>query len=258
MAQNAGDVAPNPRHAQPPMGVFYTRRNALSREFVTVSYDCSMETATDSFGVWLLHELDKREWDQADFARALGVRSGVISNWINGVRRPRYESCLDIARALGIDPEIVLERAGRQTASHVRQRPRSLDDIIRELEAERPIAVPIVEQVASAGHGEAAVGYVYLPPLGGRRPKLFAMRVSGTCMEPRLCPGDTIIVDPEKVPEPGKIVVAVAGSDWDKVLVKYFVVDKGRRFLRPEQGRSIPIDETVRIVGVVIRSIRDE
>ncbi len=217
-----------------------------------------MTGATDDFGTWLLHELDRREWSASDLARALRVNTGVVSNWINGVRRPKYDNCIKIARVLGIDPEIVVAKAGRETVTQVRQQPRSLDDIIRELETERPIAVPIVEQVASAGKGEPAVGYVYLPPLGGRRPKLFAMKVSGRCMEPRLCPGDTIIVDPEKVPEPGKIVVAVAGVDWDQVLVKYLAMDKGVRVLRPEHGKPIPIDETVRIVGVVIKSIRDE
>lgn len=228
----------------------------MSRVFVTLSYDGIMSDAR-AFGYWLENELDKRDWLPADLARALGVKSGVISNWVSGQRRPSYESCLQIAEALGIDPDEVLRRAGRETTTAVRHRPRSFDDIIRELEAERPIAVPIIEQIASAGRGEPAVGYVYLPPMGRRSKGLFAMRVKGSCMVPRINDGDTIIVDREQPAELGKIVVAVAGADWDVVLVKRLVEVDGRRWLQPMQGQPVPVDESVRIVGVVKQIISE-
>lgn len=224
---------------------------ALSTDWSTLTYDRDM----NDFGLWLANEIDKRDWKQADLARELHVNTGVISSWVNGQRRPSYESCLSIARALTIDPEIVVAKAGRETTTL--RRPRSFDDILRELDAERPVAVPIIEQIASAGRGEPAIGYVYLPPMGRRRPGLFAMRVRGQCMSPRIEDGDTIIVDREQPAEIGKIVLAVAGDNWDVVLVKKLVERDGRRWLQPLQGKAIPVDETVTIVGVVKQIISE-
>lgn len=76
-------------------------------------------------------------------------------------------------------------------------------------------------------------------------------------MVPRINDGDTIIVDREQPPELGKIVVAVAGNDWDLVLVKRLVEVDGRRWLQPLQGQPVPVDEHVRIVGVVRQIISE-
>jgi len=224
----------------------------LSTDWSTLTYDRGM----NDFGLWLANEIDKRDWKQADMARELKVNTGVISSWVNGQRRPSYESCLIIARALAIDPDTVVTKAGRETTAPPR-RARSFDDILRELDAERPVAVPIIEQIASAGRGEAAVGYVYLPPMGRRRPGLFAMRVRGQCMSPRIEDGDTIIVDREQIAEIGKIVLAVTGDDWNLVLVKYLVERGGKRWLEPLQGHPILVDESVTIVGVVKQIISE-
>lgn len=230
----------------------------MSSVSVTQLYTVLMSNVTLRFGDWLGQQLAWREWSPADFERRSKTSKANISRWLSNDRLPDPASCQKIADALRIDLNEILMRAGHLPARSTRQRPRSFEDLFHEMEMERPIAVPVVEQLASAGSGEAAVGYVYLPPMPGKRPNLFAMRVTGDCMIPRLFPGDTIIVDPEKVPESGRLVVAVAGHDWDQVLVKCFMVENGRRWLKPERGKAIPVDETVRIVGVVVKSIRDE
>lgn len=209
------------------------------------------------FGEWLHEQLDRRDMSQADFTRLGQFTTANVSRWINGERIPSSKSAIRIAKVFGIDQAIVLSLAGHQEPPGQKKPPRSLDDIIEELAAERPIAVPIIEQIASAGKGEAAVGYVYLPPMGRRGRGLFAMRVNGSCMVPRINDGDTIIVDREQVAEVGKIVVAVAGLDWDIVLVKRLVEVDGRRWLQPLQGRAIPVDDSVRIVGVVKQIISE-
>lgn len=220
-------------------------------------YTGGMSVNRASFGEWLLEQIERRDWTQADFARMGPFSDANVSRWINLGRVPSTKYCLQIAKALQLDEDVVLRAAGHKPIPSNQPRARSFDDILRELEAERPIAVPVIEQIASAGHGEAAIGYVYLPPLGRRRPGLFAMRVKGQCMSPRIEDGDTIIVDREQVAEIGKLVVAVAGDNWDLVLVKRLVERGGRRWLEPLQGQPIVVDGSVRIVGVVMQIISE-
>lgn len=220
-------------------------------------YTRCMDGSDANFGEWLLQQIERREWSQADFARLSKMNPQNISRWINNERVPSPRSCLRMADIFGIDEDVVLRAAGHKPPPDTPQRPRSLDDIIAELEAERPIAVPVIEQIASAGEGEAAVGYVYLPPMG-RRPKgLFAMRVKGACMEPRIYDGDTIIVDREQTWQLGRIVVALAGEDWNQVLVKRLVERGGRYWLEPNNGDAILVDDSVKVVGVVTKIISD-
>ncbi len=221
-----------------------------------------MDEIAPSFGTWLLDEIERREWTQAEFARRSKLKPQNVSRWISGERLPSYNSCLTIARVLGIDPDIVLGKAGHPLTRQVRERPRSLDDILRELEAQRPIAVPKVRHLASAGPGapviEEVEEYVYLPRRGGRRERLRAIEVTGDCMDPEICAGDTVVFDPEQMPTSGRVVVATVSEDGiTRTLVKRFIQRRDGAYLEPRNGKPIKVDERVRIVGVVIHSGRD-
>lgn len=75
---------------------------------------CEVYLAPESFPKWLQRQLDRREWSQADFARKLCVSTGLVSNWITGVRRPNPESCDRIADVLFVDVDEVLAIAGHR------------------------------------------------------------------------------------------------------------------------------------------------
>lgn len=61
---------------------------------------------------WLRRELEKRGWRQADLARASGLDTAMVSNLLNGNRKPGEVSCKAIARGLGLPPETVFRAAG--------------------------------------------------------------------------------------------------------------------------------------------------
>ncbi len=69
------------------------------------------------FGPWLGRQLKRREWNQADLARAMNTSSGVVSNWIRGGRVPSPESCDRLADVFGADVDLVLTLAGHRPAS---------------------------------------------------------------------------------------------------------------------------------------------
>lgn len=64
------------------------------------------------FSEWLILEIKKRGWSQADLARETGITSGGVSNLFNSTRGPSPETCISIARAFGYPPELVFRKAG--------------------------------------------------------------------------------------------------------------------------------------------------
>lgn len=67
-----------------------------------------------AFKDWLRRELQERGWDQAELVRRTGASSSLVSYWLSGARVPQRHSCEDIAAALGLPVQIVLEAAGRE------------------------------------------------------------------------------------------------------------------------------------------------
>lgn len=66
-----------------------------------------------TFGEWLAAELKERNWSRNELGRRAKVDSGLVSRWVKGERTPSRRSCEDIAAALGLPVQIVLEAAGR-------------------------------------------------------------------------------------------------------------------------------------------------
>ena len=72
--------------------------------------------AESSYKEWMLAEMRRREWRQADFARAAGVDVSMVSRWLNG-RRPDPASLERVAVALGVDLDGLLTLAGHRPRS---------------------------------------------------------------------------------------------------------------------------------------------
>ena len=69
-----------------------------------------------SYKEWMLAEMRRREWRQADFARAAGVDVSMVSRWLHG-RRPDPASLERVAAAMGVDCDLLLTLAGRRPRS---------------------------------------------------------------------------------------------------------------------------------------------
>ena len=64
------------------------------------------------FKDWLLREMSKREWSQADLARAAKLNRAVINKLLNGQSTPRPTTLESIARAFKIPVEGIFRIAG--------------------------------------------------------------------------------------------------------------------------------------------------
>jgi transcriptional regulator with XRE-family HTH domain len=77
-----------------------------------------------SFGLWVREELRRREWRQADFARAAGIDVSMVSRWLHG-RRPDPASLERVAAALGVDLDLLLTLAGHRPPAPRDDEPRT-------------------------------------------------------------------------------------------------------------------------------------
>jgi transcriptional regulator with XRE-family HTH domain len=68
---------------------------------------------SSSYSDWMRDEMRRREWRQADFARAAGIDVSLVSRWLRG-RRPDPASLEKVAAALGIDLDALLTLAGHR------------------------------------------------------------------------------------------------------------------------------------------------
>lgn len=61
---------------------------------------------------WLNQQLEARNWQPAQLAKAAGVYQSTLGNILNGTRRLGPEIGVKIARALDLPPELVFRKAG--------------------------------------------------------------------------------------------------------------------------------------------------
>jgi transcriptional regulator with XRE-family HTH domain len=66
------------------------------------------------FSDWLLSELAKRKWSQADLARNSGLTKQAITNYVSG-RMPNRDAVGDFAKGFKLPPEIVFRAVEGKT-----------------------------------------------------------------------------------------------------------------------------------------------
>lgn len=60
---------------------------------------------------WLIGELNKRDWSNADLARHAEISRTTITNIVKKHRQPGPEVCLAIAKAFKLPPDFVFRKA---------------------------------------------------------------------------------------------------------------------------------------------------
>lgn len=86
----------------------------------------------DTFGEWLVAELDRQEISQSELSRLSGLSQGTISNIISGTRGRGPDSLSAIAKALKLPIERVYREAGLLPPA--RERSDEIDQIVHEAE----------------------------------------------------------------------------------------------------------------------------
>lgn len=208
--------------------------------------------ASETFGPWLRLKMQRAGLNQSELALELGLAGSVVNRWLRGQAKPSAASCKVIADYFEMPLDEVYRLVGIPFTQEAATRSRSFDERLVSLLADRPVAIPIHDQMASAGTGQQVLEYAYWEPPRAAGRNIVGLRVHGDSMAPDILDGDTIFFDRDKSAEPGNTVVATVG---DEVVVKKLRKRGSRLFLVGATGEIEASD--AKIEGVVLSLQRD-
>lgn len=196
----------------------------------------------DIFVTQLKKTMFLKGWRQIDLVRATGYTDGQISSWCGGRYRPNGEAMSKIAKALGVTVEYLL---GKEEISEAKLTLPEFKEI------------PVIGKVAAGVPIEAQeniIGTIVTEK------NVFALRVKGDSMSPRIMDGDTVLVKQQDTANDGDVVIAlIDGEATCKVLKKLH----GSVMLVPFNAAFAPFvytggdAENIRILGKVVESRHD-
>ncbi len=174
-----------------------------------------------------------------DVLEELGVRAGVprttVAQIESGKTDPRLGTVMSIARVLRV-------RVG---------------DLVGESALiEALVPVPVIQQRIPIG--DAWPVEAEHVPLAKVNPGLVAIEVRGDCMSPRIENGDFVIIDRERQPEVGKVIVFWWQGEWT---LKRLRRRNGKWWMVPDNPafESMEMEgKDVESLGVVIRVVKPE
>jgi repressor LexA len=208
--------------------------------------------ARGTFRDWLRRKMAQAQLNQSQLALELDLSASVVNRWASGAAKPNAASSKLLADFFDVPLEEVYGLVGIPFREEAPPRPRSFEEKFELLYRDRPIAIPIHDQLASAGTGQQVLEYAYweAPRAAGRN--IVGLRVRGDSMEPEILDGDTVFIDRDMPAEPGRTVVASIG---DEVVIKKLRRKGGRLVLAGRSG-DVPADDA-KIEGVVIQLSRE-
>ena len=174
---------------------------------------------------------------QKDICERTGFSDSQMSNWHKGRYRPNAEAMVKIAKALGVTVDYLL---GKEEIP------------IAEMTKPRFHEIPVLGSVA-AGYPKTAqediIGSVYTDK------NVFALRIKGDSMSPRIMDGDIVLVRRQDYAEDGDLVIAMIE---DEATCKVFRKQHNTISLLPFNQIYAPLFYTetddLKIIGKVVES----
>jgi len=180
---------------------------------------------------------------QMQFAKKIGVSTSTVAMWETGQRKPDYHTIMKICRFFGVDFEQLL---GAESVARM---------------PDENIEVPVMGYVRGGQPSRARqeiIGCELVNSQLAAKGEIFALKIKGHSMEPKMSPGDVVIVRRTPQAESGQTVVAMVGRE--EATVKKIIFQKDGITLVPtnpdflpmyysaEECRTLPVT----VLGVVI------
>jgi len=211
----------------------------------------------ESWNKRLARALNEKGMSKSELARQARVSPATVTDWINGkIKTLEAGNLLRICRALEIDPMWLMTGRNAAVTSMLREK-KGTHNV--ELGPSLTRRIPLISWTTAGKWAEIVDNLQpgdaedWIPTTASVGSKAFALRVCGDSMEPTIPDGATIIVDPDRSPKHGDIVV-VRQNDDTEATCKRLVYDGGRPYLRPDNPRY-PLMEMAPdavVVGVVV------
>ena len=135
---------------------------------------------------------------QSEIVYKTGIDKGSISSYINGRYKPSADNIAKIADALGVTSDWLLGREEIPISELMMPKTREVK-ILGSVAA----GVPITAQ-------EDVIGVVYSDI---QKPGLFALKIKGDSISPRIMDGDTVLVQAQETANDGDLVIAMIDGE---------------------------------------------
>jgi len=180
---------------------------------------------------------------QMQLAKLIGVSTSTVAMWETGQRKPDYHTIAKLRDffAVGFEQLLGMAPVHRATVEN--------------------IPVPVVGQVRAgqpATARENIIGYEMVNEQLSRTGEIFALKIKGSSMEPKMSDGDVVIVRRQSTAENGQTAVVMVGRE-EATVKKVYISDDGITLL-PTNPAYTPMHYSalecenlpVTIVGVVM------
>jgi len=155
----------------------------------------------------------QRGLTQFELSKLTGLTRSHLSRLeLDDYHRPSAETFLALANGLKVNPRELYEAAGYVVNTKSRRSPPKVaeNDALEQLENVRLIPVPVLAGI-NTEEGDV-IGYACWGLSKSGNKNVIGLLAEGFCLEPDIKDGDVIIVDTEKEPSPGNIVVRYNGD----------------------------------------------
>jgi SOS-response transcriptional repressors (RecA-mediated autopeptidases) len=179
---------------------------------------------------------------QVDIAERTGINKGNISRWMRGENVPYGENLYKLAKALGVTVDELLGREEPPISKLTIPSAQKVD-VLGSVSAGIPIELQ-----------EDIIGTIYT---NSDKKGLFAVKVKGDSMSPRIMDGDTLLVRSQDTAEDGDLVIARIDNE---VTCKVFKRSHNTVTLVPFNATYAPLVysgqdiEDLHILGKVVES----
>lgn len=185
----------------------------------------------------------ERSLTQGELGKVMNLSTSGISNYENGYSTPDFEMLKKLADYFEVSVDYLMG------ASNMRQSPEGVTRIGVVGKIEAGIPMEAIQEY---------IDWEEIPESLAKTGEFFALQIQGHSMEPKMSPGDVVIVRRQECVENGEIaIVMVNGNDATIKRVKY--TDSGIMlipsnptyepiFYTPEQVEELP----VKILGKVV------
>ena len=217
-----------------------------------------MTKKVEAISIRLRKAMDLRDLKQVDLVTQTKLPKSSISQYLSGVREPKQKAIYLLSEVLSVEPGWLMGYDVPMVESRRPANAQPLNDSCR---------IPLVGRVAAGqpifDEGNI-IGEVFVDPdLIAGSENVYALKVRGDSMSPKILDGDTLIVREQSTADDGEIVIVTVNGDEGtcKKLKRYpdaLALVSINPLYEPimytwEEVEQLP----VRIVGKVLQSRHD-
>ena len=217
-----------------------------------------MTKKVEAISIRLRKAMDLRDLKQVDLVTQTKLPKSSISQYLSGVREPKQKAIYLLSEVLSVEPGWLMGSDVPMVESRRPANAQPLNDSCR---------IPLVGRVAAGqpifDEGNI-IGEVFVDPdLIAGSENVYALKVRGDSMSPKILDGDTLIVREQSTADDGEIVIVTVNGDEGtcKKLKRYpdaLALVSINPLYEPimytwEEVEQLP----VRIVGKVLQSRHD-